>query len=53
MKISEIKSKSDAELKKILQEKREGLRVFRFGASGSKSKNVKEAGMVKKDIARI
>ena len=53
MDIKEIKTKSDGELKKLLQEKKESLRVARFGASGSKSKNVKEAGTVKKTIARI
>lgn len=53
MKIKEIKSKTNQDLSKILTEKREALRVFRFGTSGSKTKNVKEGRELKKDIARI
>ena len=37
----------------MLNEKRETLRKFRFGSSGSKSKNVKEGSNVKKEVARI
>jgi len=45
--------KSKQDLVKVLGEKRETLRKLRFGASGSKSRNVKEPKLVKKDIARI
>ena len=41
------------ELKKKLLELQESLRVIRFMAEGSKSKNVKESSTLRKDIARI
>ncbi len=53
MKIKEIKSKTVSDLTKMLSEKRETLRLFRFGTSGAKTKNVKEGRELKKDIARI
>ena len=37
----------------MLQEKRKSLRLFRFGISGSKTKNVKEGNNTRKEIARI
>jgi ribosomal protein L29 len=36
-----------------LSEKREALRVFRFGGAGSRSRNVREGRNLRKDIARI
>jgi ribosomal protein L29 len=53
MKIKEIKTKTSQDLTKLLTEKREALRVFRFGTSGSKTKNVKEGRELRRDIARI
>lgn len=53
MKTKEIKTKTSSDLNKLLLEKREALRVFRFGTAGSKMKNVKEGREIKKDIARI
>lgn len=53
MKAKEIKNKTKTDLQKMLSEKREALRVFRFGAAGAKSKNVKEGRVIRKDIARI
>jgi ribosomal protein L29 len=53
MKMKEIQNKTQADLSKMLSEKREALRIFRFGASGSKTKNVKEGRTIRKDIARI
>jgi ribosomal protein L29 len=41
------------ELKKKLVDLQEKIRVIRFKAEGSKSKNVKEQGALKKEIARI
>lgn len=41
------------ELKKNLLALRESLRVIRFKAEGSKSKNVKEEKSLKKQIARV
>jgi ribosomal protein L29 len=49
----ELSKKSKVDLIKDLDEKRLSLRNIRFGVAGSKSKNVKEQKMIKKDIARI
>jgi ribosomal protein L29 len=51
--MKELLKKSEAELVKTLTEKREALRAFRFGVSGSKIKNMKEGRTVRKDIARV
>lgn len=48
-----IIKKTTSELNKLLVEKREALRAFRFGGSGAKQKNVKAGVMVRRDIARI
>lgn len=50
---TDIKTKKDADLTKEIKQKHESLRKFRFGASGSKVKNVKEGRNLKKDIARM
>ena len=44
--------KSD-ELKKKLTDLQESIRVIKFKAEGSKSKNVKEVMALKKEVARI
>jgi len=49
----EKKIKKESDLQKELAEKRKSLREFRFGVSGSKVKNIKEARNLKKEIARI
>ena len=48
-----LKKKKEIELKKLLNEKKEALRSFRFGLSGSKVKNIKEGRNLRKDIAKI
>jgi ribosomal protein L29 len=48
-----LTEKKDTDLTKLLKEKRETLRSFRFGITGSKTRNVKEGRDVKKSIARI
>ncbi len=48
-----LKGKSPAELKKQLADLQESIRVLRFKGQGSKSKNVKESGATRKQIARI
>jgi len=53
MKMKDITGKTPADLHKMLADKRESLRTFRFGAAGSKTKNVKEGKGIRKDIARI
>ncbi|HEY4512180.1 MAG TPA: 50S ribosomal protein L29 [Candidatus Paceibacterota bacterium] len=53
MKIDELKDKKPEDLTKILYEKREELRALKSNISGSKVRNVKAVGAIKKDIARI
>ncbi len=53
MKSKELKAKTPADLSKMLAEKREARRVFRFGGAGAKTKNVREGRAIRKDIARI
>ncbi|MEK7227605.1 MAG: 50S ribosomal protein L29 [Patescibacteria group bacterium] len=53
MKKNSYKGKSEKDLVKALYEEREKLRIFRFGTAGSKSKNIKEGVVAKKNIARI
>lgn len=53
MKPQEIKEKTDKELKELLGVKQKSLRMFRFGISGSKIKNVKEGRDTRKTIARL
>jgi len=48
-----FKGMKKTELEKELVVLRENLRVLHFKAEGSKSKNVKEATTLKKQIARI
>jgi len=51
--MAELKGKTERELMKEAADKRVALRNFRFGTSGSKTRNVKEGMAIKKDIARI
>jgi ribosomal protein L29 len=44
--------KSPEELRKLVADKREELRALRFNASGSKTRNVKAARMLRKEVAR-
>ena len=48
-----FKGMKKVELEKELVLLRENLRVLHFKAEGAKSKNVKEASTLKKQIARI
>ncbi len=52
MKKTNYNGKAPAELQGALKDKRVVLRDFRMGV-GSKTKNVKEGKMARKDIARI
>ena len=47
-----MKDKNKDDLLKIIKEKKEALRNFRFGIAGTKIRNVKEGRSLKKDIAR-
>ncbi|MGC9049189.1 MAG: 50S ribosomal protein L29 [Patescibacteria group bacterium] len=53
MRISELRNKSEDELKRLLTELREGLRQTRFDIQLKQSKNVREIRKIKKDIAKI
>ena len=53
MKKIDVKGKNKGELEKTLQEKREAIRVFRFGTAGGRAKNVKEGRNNRRDVARI
>ncbi len=51
--MKEFKTKTIADLRKLIAEKREGIRAFRFGSTGSKTKNVKLGRTLRKEIAQI
>jgi ribosomal protein L29 len=51
--MAEISSRTIESLQQEIIEKREALRVFRFGGAGSRSRNVREGRGLRKDIARI
>ncbi len=48
-----LKTMAKNELNKKLLNLRESIRVLRFKAEGSKSKNVKEYATLRKQIARV
>ena len=51
--MKEYKDKTEKDLEKLIAERRDGIRNFRFGSTGSKIKNVKLSRTLRKDIARI
>lgn len=51
--MADLKKYSDAELMKELADKREALRQLRFGAAGSRSRNVREGRELRKEVARL
>ncbi len=51
--MKDLIKKDTTDLKKLLVEKKEALRNFRFNIQGSKLKNMKEGKGLKVDIARI
>ncbi len=51
--MKEFKEKTIENLNSMIKEKREAIRHFRFGSTGSKIKNVKLGRTLKKEIARI
>jgi len=48
--MKEIKKKSVDDLVKLLSEKREAVRAFRFDIAGSAKKNVKASMLARKEI---
>jgi len=51
--MADLKKQSVADLQKELADKRNALRLFRFGEAGSRTRNVKEGRTIRRDIARI
>lgn len=49
---SAIKKASEADLNKMVADKREALRASRFGVAGSRARNVKEGRTTRREIAR-
>ena len=53
MKIKELRDKNIAELKKLLAEKEEAVRKFRFDLIAKQIKGVRQIRHEKRDVARI
>ncbi len=53
MKPADLRQQGRQELGVLLEEKRRRFEELKFLSSQGKAKNVKEAGVIKKDIARI
>lgn len=53
MKAKELREKTKEELKKLLEEKREFVRKFRFDIVTKQAKNNREMRNAKRDVARI
>ncbi|NBD74287.1 50S ribosomal protein L29 [Patescibacteria group bacterium] len=51
--MNELTAKKPEELHKLLAEKQEALRQFRFSAAGAQTRNTKEGRALRTDIARI
>lgn len=51
--MKDFKKKSVKDLEKIVREKREELREFRFKNIGSRTRNVKEGRNTRKELAQI
>lgn len=52
-KMENLKGMKMEELEKKISELQENIRVIRFKGEGAKSKNVKEAGTLRKQVARM
>lgn len=52
MKINELRTKTESEIKKIIQDNREKVRQLRFDLASGKVKNIREIRKVKKIIAK-
>jgi ribosomal protein L29 len=48
-----LKDKTEQELTKLLADKREALRTYRFNMAGTKAKNLKEGRTLRREIAQI
>ncbi|NCN52614.1 50S ribosomal protein L29 [Candidatus Parcubacteria bacterium] len=50
--MKDIQKKSDADLAKFIEEKREALREIRFKTAGSGMRDVKEIRNIKREVAQ-
>lgn len=50
---NELTKETPESLQKMIADKREALRVFRFEGAGSRRRNVREARTLRKGIARV
>ena len=53
MRIKELREKSEGELRKLLEEKKEAVRKIRFDIASKQVKNHREMRNAKRDIARM
>ncbi len=51
--MADIKNKAVEDMQKEVRELREAVRAFRFGAEGSRSRNVREGRTKRREIARL
>ena len=51
--MSEFTTTPEADLKRMVTERREVLRASRFGVAGSRARNVKEGRTTRREIARM
>jgi ribosomal protein L29 len=51
--MSDFKNTTEKDLMKMVADKRKAVQAFRFGSSGSKTRNVKEGLNTRKEIARM
>lgn len=51
--MEEFKKKTEEDLIKLLKEKREALRKFRFDKAGARIKNTKDGVNLRKEVARL
>lgn len=51
--MTDIKTQSTEKLLAAVKEKREALRVFRFGGAGSRARNVREGRNLRREVAQI
>ena len=50
--MTDIKKQDNAELQKFVADKREALRVFRFGGEGSRARDVRAGRTLRREVAQ-
>lgn len=50
--MADIKKTNTEDIRSAVREKQEAMRVFRFGGSGSRTRNVREGRSLRRDVAR-